>query len=71
MTKIIKFIRRDFSSVSEAMNYLCKRELPKGILILYYIVAGSVTLLVSPFLAIWYYWYKRKNNKMFKEWDEA
>jgi len=69
--RTINFIKRDFSSVSEAMNYLCKRELPKGILILYYACVLPLGLLSYPLVKIWGYWYLRKIDKQIRKWDEA
>lgn len=51
---MINFIKNDFRSVREAMNYLVNRKVPLGIVILYYVVAGLLLLPLAPFVWLIY-----------------
>jgi len=68
---MIKFIKRDFNNISFSMNCLCNKELPIGILVLYYIVMLPIGLLMTPFAKIWSMIILRKMDKELKQWDEA
>jgi len=68
---MIKFIKRDFNNISFSMNCLCKRELPIGILVLYYIVMLPLGLLTTPFAWVYSKIVLRKMNKEIKKWSEA
>lgn len=66
---MINFIKKDFNSVREAMSYISifGREIPLGIIILYYIIMAPIGLLLYPIVKIWSILYLRKIRKGFKD----
>jgi hypothetical protein len=60
MNKIKNFFINDFRSVKQSLDYLCKRRVPFGIALLYYVLMFIVILPTIPFVKLGvYFWRKR------------
>ena len=66
---MIKFIKRDFRSVKEALGFMIGKDVPVGIAILYYIIVGLIALPLMPFIWIYYLIEMRKIRKIMKEYE--
>jgi len=68
MRDYINFIKNDFISVREALNYIFKRNIPLWIYIPYYVIVGVI---LTPVFVILLFVYKIRIWRFNKWRDEA
>ncbi len=68
---MINYIKRDFNSVRNTLEGWCKRSIPTGIFLIYYIIVGVIAIpfyTLIPFIKLYFKW---KVNRIIKQMGEA
>ena len=50
MNNIKNFFINDFRSVREALNDICSRQIPLGLVLVYYVITAIIAILLYPFV---------------------
>ena len=70
MRKIWNWLKRDFTSVSMAIDYITKNRIPKWVIVVYYVMLFPIGLFLTPIGIVYGKYLQFKLNRIIKELKE-